>query len=465
MTTRYDLIVIGGGPGGYVAALRASQLGMKVALVESEHLGGVCLNWGCIPTKALLRSAEVLDLMRDAAAFGLRVEGVSFDLDAIVARSRAVAARLQSGVRGLLRKGSIAVVEGRGRLAGPRAVEVTGRDGARSELAAPHVILATGARPRVLPGLEPDGVRVWNYRDAMTPRALPASILVVGAGAIGVEFASFYRSLGSEVTLVEAADRVLPNEDHEICALARKAFERRGMRVHTGTVVESLRFDDEGVTSALRGPEGASEVRVERVISAVGIEANVEDLGLEGTGVRLDRGHVVVDPWLETGEPGVYAIGDLTAPPWLAHKASHEATICVEKIAGLAHVSPLDVNRIPACTYAHPQVASIGLTEHKARARGLEVRTGTFPFAANGKAIAMRQEEGIVKTVFDATTGELLGAHMIGSDVTELIQGYATAMSAEATETELAHTVFPHPTLSEAMHESVLHALGRPLHH
>jgi dihydrolipoamide dehydrogenase len=317
----------------------------------------------------------------------------------------------------------------------------------------------------VLPGLEPDGVRVWNYRDAMTPRALPASILVVGAGAIGVEFASFYRSLGSEVTLVEAADRVLPNEDHEICALARKAFERRGMRVHTGTVVESLSFDDEGVAAALRGPEGAREVRVERVISAVGIEANVEDLGLEGTGVRLDRGHVVVGPWLETGEPGVYAIGDLTAPPWLAHKASHEATICVEKIAGLAHVSPLDVNRIPACTYSHPQVASLGLTEHKARARGLEVRTGTFPFAANGKAIAMRQEDGIVKTVFDATTGELLGAHMIGSDVTELIQGYATAMSAEATETELAHTVFPHPTLSEAMHESVLHALGRPLHH
>ena len=446
MTTRYDLIVIGGGPGGYVAALRASQLGMKVAVVEREHLGGVCLNWGCIPTKALLRSAEVLDLMRDATAFGLRVEGVSFDLDAIVARSRAVAARLQSGVRGLLRKGSIAVVEGRGRLAGPRTVEVTGRDGARSELAAPHVILATGARPRVLPGLEPDGVRVWNYRDAMTPRALPASILVVGAGAIGVEFASFYRSLGSEVTLVEAADRVLPNEDHEICALARKAFERRGMRVHTGTVVESLRFDDEGVAAALRGPEGASEVRVERVISAVGIEANVEDLGLEGTGVRLDRGHVVVDTWL-------------------AHKASHEATICVERIAGLAHVSPLDVNRIPACTYSHPQVASLGLTEHKARARGLEVRTGTFPFAASGKAIAMRQEEGMVKTVFDATTGELLGAHMIGSDVTELIQGYATAMSAEATETELAHTVFPHPTLSEAMHESVLHALGRPLHH
>ena len=335
----------------------------------------------------------------------------------------------------------------------------------RSELAAPHVILATGARPRVLPGLEPDGLRVWNYRDAMTPSALPASILVVGAGAIGVEFASFYRSLGSEVTLVEVADRVLPNEDHEICALAQRAFERRGMRVHTGTAVESLRFGDDGVTATLRGPGGTSEARVERVISAVGIEANAEDLGLEGTGVKLDRGHVVVGPWLETGEPGVYAIGDLTAPPWLAHKASHEATICVEKIAGLAHVAPLDTHRIPACTYAHPQVASIGLTEQKARQRGVAVRTGSFPFAANGKAIAMRQGEGLVKTVFDALTGELLGAHMIGSDVTELIQGFAVAMAAEATEAELAETVFPHPTLSEAMHESVLQALGRPLHH
>ncbi len=465
MTKNHDLIVIGGGPGGYVAALRASQLGMKVALVEREHLGGVCLNWGCIPTKALLRSAEVLDLVRDAAAYGVRVEGVSHDLEAIVARSRAVAARLQSGVRGLLRRSAVTVVEGRGRLSAPRTVEVTGRDGARSELAAPRVILATGARPRVLPGLEPDGVRVWSYRDAMTPRALPASILVVGAGAIGVEFASFYRSLGSEVTLVEAADRVLPNEDHEICALARKAFERRGMRVHTGTVVDSLRLDDEGVTATLRGPAGASEVRIERVISAVGIEANTEGLGLEGTGVELDRGHVVVGPWLETGEPGVYAIGDLTAPPWLAHKASHEAVICVEKIAGVAHVAPLDANRIPACTYAHPQVASIGLTEHKARLRGIAVRIGSFPFAASGKAIAMRQDEGMVKTVFDARTGELLGAHLIGSDVTELIQGFAVAMSAEATEAELAHTVFPHPTLSEAMHESVLQALGRPLHH
>lgn len=465
MTTRYDLIVIGGGPGGYVAALRASQLGMKAALVEREHLGGVCLNWGCIPTKALLRSAEVLDLVRDAAAFGVRVEGASFDLEAIVARSRSVAARLQSGVRGLLRKSSVVVVEGRGRLAGPQKVVVTGRDGTRSELAAPHVILATGARPRVLPGLEPDGARVWNYRDAMMPRALPASILVVGAGAIGVEFASFYRSLGSHVTLVEAADRVLPNEDHEICALARKAFERRGLQVHTGTVVESLRFDDDGVAASLLGPDGPGEARVERVISAVGIEANTEDLGLEGTGVKLDRGHVVVGPWLETGEPGVYAIGDLTAPPWLAHKASHEAVICVERIAGLPHVAPLDPNRIPACTYAHPQVASIGLTEHKARERGIAVRTGSFPFVANGKAIAMRQDEGLVKTVFDGESGELVGAHMIGSDVTELVQGFAAAMSAEATESELAHTVFPHPTLSEAMHESVLHALGRPLHH
>jgi dihydrolipoamide dehydrogenase len=462
---RCDLVVIGGGPGGYVAALRASQLGMKVALVEREHLGGICLNWGCIPTKALLRSAEVFELFRAAPTFGLAAQGVSFDLAAIVARSRDVAARLQAGVRGLLRRQRVNVLEGHGRLAGPRTVAVTASDGTVRELTAPRVILATGARPRALPGLKPDGERIWTYREAMTPAALPSSLLVVGAGAIGVEFASFYRSLGSEVTIVEAADRVLPHEDEEISALARKAFERRGMRVHVGTTVGSLAVGAGGVEAQLDGEAQGAGLRVERVIAAVGIEANVEGLGLEGTAVRLDRGHVVTGPWLETGEPGVYAIGDLAGPPWLAHKASHEAIVCVERIAGVAGVAPLDPRRIPSCTYAHPQVASIGWTERQAREAGRRVRAGTFPFAANGKAIAMGQDEGFVKTVFDADTGELLGAHLIGPDVTELVQGYAAAMGAEGTDAELAHTVFPHPTLSEAMHESVLKGLGRGLHH
>ncbi len=464
MTQQYDLIVIGGGPGGYVAAIRASQLGMKVALVEREHLGGVCLNWGCIPTKALLRSAEVVRLVRSAGDYGIAVDGVRIDLPAMVARSRAVAAQLQAGVRGLLRKHAVEVIEGRGRLAAPGGVAVQTADGRTLDYRAPHTILATGARPRILPGLEPDGQRVWTYREAMTPAQLPRTLLIVGAGAIGIEFACFYRSLGVEVTVVEAAERVLPLEDHDISDLAQQAFERQGMRIHTATTVRSLARSVDGVTAVLRGADGERTLQVERVILAVGISANTEDLGLEGTRVELRHGHVVVDEWLRTGEPGIYAIGDLAGAPWLAHKASHEGVICVEHLAGVPHVTPLDALRIPACTYGQPQVASVGLTEHQARERGLELRVGRFPFGANGKAIAMGDAHGLVKTVFDATSGELLGAHLVGPEVTELIAGFALATTLEATEAELMHTVFAHPTLSEAMHESVLQAWGRALH-
>ena len=464
MAARYDLIVVGGGPGGYVAAIRAAQLGMKVALVEREHLGGVCLNWGCIPTKALLRSAEVLRVARAARGYGVTTGTVGVDLPKMVERSRAVARQLQNGVRGLLRKHAVTVFEGHGRLAAPGTVAVEARGGVRSELGAPHIVLASGARPRVLPGLEPDGERIWSSREAMTPGVLPTSLLVVGAGAIGIEFASFYRTLGSAVTVVEAAGHVLPQEDHEIAGLARKAFEHDGMHIRTSTTVAALSRDADGVTATLAGPDGETTLRAERVIAAVGITANSDDLGLEGTAVKLERGHVVVGPWLETGERGVYAIGDLAGPPWLAHKASHEAVICVERIAGHADVAPLSALRIPACTYAHPQVASVGLTEERARQLGRALRIGRFPFAANGKAIALGEPAGLVKTIFDEASGELLGAHLIGPEVTELIHGFGIAASLEATEAELMHTVFPHPTLSEAMHESVLHAFGRALH-
>ncbi len=468
MADSYDVIVIGGGPGGYVAAIRAAQLGLKAAVIEREHLGGICLNWGCIPTKALLRTAEVYHLMQNASAFGLSASGVSFDLAQVVKRSRAVAAQLQSGVKHLLRKHKVVVVEGHGRLAGRGKVAVT-RDGKQgdktaSELSARHIILATGARPRVLPGLEPDGKQVWTYKEAMVPETMPKSLLVVGSGAIGIEFASFYRTLGAQVTVVEVLDRVLPVEDEEISALARKAFERQGMKILTSASVKALKKETGGVSATIASAGGETKVAAERVILAVGIDANVENLGLEGTGVRLERGRVAVDPWLQTGEPGVYAIGDLTGPPWLAHKASHEGVICVERIAGLASARPLDAKRIPGCTYCRPQVASVGLTERAAIESGRSVKVGRFPFVGNGKAIALGETEGMVKTVFDAKTGELLGAHMIGPEVTELIQGYAVARSLETTEAELMHTVFPHPTLSEAMHESVLEAYGHAIH-
>ncbi|OGA43471.1 MAG: dihydrolipoyl dehydrogenase [Betaproteobacteria bacterium RIFCSPLOWO2_12_FULL_63_13] len=464
MAESFDLVVIGGGPGGYVAAIRAAQLGLKTAVIEREHLGGICLNWGCIPTKALLRSAEVYHLMQQAGAFGLSASAVSYDLPAVVKRSRAAAAQLQSGVKHLLRKNRVSVHEGHGRLAGRDKVAILKEDRPVGELLAKHIILATGARPRVLPGLEPDGKQIWTYKEAMVPEAMPKSLLVVGSGAIGMEFASFYRTLGAEVTVVEVLERVLPQEDPEISALARKAFERQGMKLMTGATVKALSKAVTGVTATVTSAAGDTKITAERVILAVGISPNTENLGLEGTGVKLDRGHVAVGPWLETGEPGVYAIGDLTGAPWLAHKASHEGVICVERIAKVPGVHPLDATRIPGCTYCHPQVASIGLTEQRAIELGHKVKVGRFPLIGNGKAIALGDTEGLIKTVFDAGTGALLGAHMIGPEVTEMIQGYGIAQTLETTEAELMQTVFAHPTLSEAMHESVLEAFGRAIH-
>ncbi len=461
---RFDLVVVGAGPGGYVAAIRAAQLGMRTAVVEREHLGGICLNWGCIPTKALLRTAEIHHLLHDLDAFGLYAREVGFDAKKVVERSRAVARRLAGGVKQLLRKNGVTVVSGHARLAGRGRVEVT-RDGGTETIEAPHIVLATGARPRTLPGLEPDGEVVWTYKEAMVPAAIPGSLLVVGSGAIGIEFASFYRDMGSEVAVVEILPRILPVEDADVSVAARKAFERRGIEIHTEASVHALRRDGDRVIASLDLGDGKPAERAfDRAILAVGITGNVEDLGLEGTAVRVEKGHVVVDGWLATEEPGVYAIGDLVGPPWLAHKASHEGVLCVERIAGVEGVHPLDPTLIPACTYSRPQVASVGLTERQAAERGHELRIGRFPFVANGKAIASGDPDGFVKTVFDARTGELLGAHLFGPEVTELIHGFALARTLESTEAELLQAIFPHPTLSETLHEAVLAALGRPLH-
>jgi dihydrolipoamide dehydrogenase len=462
--TSFDLVVLGGGPGGYVAAIRAAQLGLKTALVEREHLGGICLNWGCIPTKALLRSAEIHHLLHHLDAYGFAVGEIRYDAQKLVARSRAIAQRLSNGVAYLLRKNRVTVFDGHGRLAGRGRVAVTRNGDPVAELAAAHVILATGARARTLPGLEPDGARIWTYKEAMVPAAIPRSLLVVGAGAIGIEFASFYRDMGAQVTVVEALERVLPSEDEEISQLARKSFEKQGITIHTGASVQALVRRGDGLAARIAIGEKAFEIAVERVILAIGIVGNVEGIGLEGTGVAVERAHVVVDEWLRTGEPGVYAIGDLVGPPWLAHKASHEGVVCVEHIAGVNDVRPLDTSNIPACTYCRPQIASLGLTEQAARAAGHTVKIGRFPYSANGKALALGESEGMIKTVFDGTTGALLGAHMIGAEVTELIQGYAIAKTLETTERELIETIFPHPTLSEAMHESVLDAYGRAIH-
>jgi len=462
--TLFDLIVLGGGPGGYVAAIRAAQLGMKTALVEREHLGGICLNWGCIPTKALLRSSEIHHLLHRLDEFGFSAKDIRFDAGKVVARSRAVAKQLSNGVAYLLRKNQVAVFDGHGRLAGRGRLAVEKNGQPVAELAAEHIVLATGARARSLPGLEPDGDRVWTYKEAMVPTAVPQSLLVVGSGAIGIEFASFYHDMGAEVTVVEVLDRVLPVEDEEISAFARKSFEKQGLRIHTGATVAALKRTDTGVTARIEGGGQGSELEVERVILAVGIVGNVEDIGLENTAVAVEKSHVVVDKWLRTGESGVYAIGDLVGPPWLAHKASHEGVICVERIAGVNDVHPLDIRNIPACTYCRPQVASIGLTEQAARDAGYEVKIGHFPFIGNGKAIALGEPEGMIKTVFDGKTGELLGAHMIGAEVTELIQGYTIAKTLETTEADLIRAIFPHPTLSETMHEAVLDAYGRAIH-
>jgi len=460
----FDLIVVGGGPGGYVAAIRAAQLGMKTAVVEREHLGGICLNWGCIPTKALLRSSEIYHLLHHLDDFGFSAKDISFDAGKVVARSRAVAKQLSNGVAYLLRKNKVTVYDGQGRLAGKGRLAVAKDGNPVAELSAEHIVLATGARARSLPGLEPDGEQVWTYKEAMVPPAIPKSLMVVGSGAIGIEFASFYHDMGAEVTVVEVLDRVLPVEDEEISAFARKSFEKQGIKIHTAATVAALDRAGEGVTARIEADGKSLEANVERVILAVGIVGNVEDIGLEDTGVVVDRTHIVVDEWLRTGEPGIYAIGDVVGPPWLAHKASHEGVICVEHIAGVNDVHPLDIRNIPACTYCRPQVASVGLTEKAARDAGYEVKIGHFPFIGNGKAIALGEPEGMVKTVFDSKTGELLGAHMIGAEVTELIQGYTIAKTLETTETELIHSIFPHPTLSETMHEAVLDAYGRTIH-
>jgi len=438
---------------------------MKTAVVEREHLGGICLNWGCIPTKALLRTSEINHLLHHLPDYGFAADNPRYDLEKVVKRSRAVAKQLSSGVGHLLRKNKVTVFDGQGRLAGKQTLVVEKDGKPIATLKSPHIMLATGARARQLPGLEADGKLIWAYKEAMVPPMMPKSLLVVGSGAIGIEFASFYRNMGAEVTVVEVLDRILPVEDEEISAFAQKAFERQGMKIFTSAKVSGAKKNGGDVTVAVEANGKSQQITVDRVISAVGIVGNVENLGLEGTGVKVDRTHVVIDEYGRTGEPGVYAIGDLAGPPWLAHKASHEGIICVEKIAGLNDVHPMDVTNIPGCTYCRPQVASVGLTEARATAAGHEVRVGRFPFIANGKAIAMGEPEGMVKTVFDGKTGELLGAHMVGAEVTEMIQGYTIARTLESTEAELIHTVFPHPTISETMHEAVLDAYKRAIHY
>lgn len=461
----FDVIVIGGGPGGYVAAIRAAQLGMKVAVVEANHLGGICLNWGCIPTKALLRSSEVLHLIQHADQFGIKAEKVSFDIKKIVERSRGVAKQLSGGIGHLLKKNKVTVFDAYGKLAGKGKVTLE-KDGKKTdELTGKHIIIATGARARVLPGLEPDGKLIWTYREAMVPDFMPKSVLVVGSGAIGIEFASFYKNLGAEVTVVEVMDRVLPVEDEEISLFARKQFEKQGMKILTGAKTTKLEKGTNNVTVHVEAGGKAEKIIVDRVIMAVGISPNTDNIGLDKVpGVKLDRGHIVTDGYMKTGEPGVYAIGDCAGAPWLAHKASHEGVICIEKIAGQAGVHPMDKTNIPGCTYCTPQVASVGLTEKAAKEKGYTLKVGRFPFIGNGKAIALGEPEGMVKTIFDAKTGELLGAHMVGAEVTEMIQGYVIGKTAELTEAEFMHTVFPHPTLSEMMHESVLSAYNKAIH-
>lgn len=478
MSEVYDLIVIGGGPGGYVAAIRAAQLGLRTAVVEREHLGGICLNWGCIPTKALLRSAEVYRLAKDGESFGVTGGAAGFDAARIVARSREAAGRLNAGVGFLLKKNKVDVIWGEATLTGKGEVRVGAakKPPVTPQLPAPkttlgagvyrakNIVVATGARPRVLPGLEPDGRLVWTYFEALKPPVFPKALLVVGAGAIGVEFASFYRTFGVEVTLVEAAPQILPAEDAEIAAMARKSFEKQGIVIHTATVVEGLEKQADSVVARLKGADGATQtMAVERVLSAAGVVANVENLGLEALGVALERGVVKTDGVGRTNVAGLYAIGDVAGGPMLAHKAEHEGVACVEALAGKA-AHPLDKALVPGCTYCHPQIASVGLTEEKAKAQGFEIRVGRFPYLANGKAIALGEPEGLVKTIFDAKTGRLLGAHLIGAEATELIQGFVVAMNLETTEEELMRTVFPHPTLSETMHESVLAAYGRAIH-
>lgn len=478
MANSYDVIVIGGGPGGYVAAIRARQLGLKTAVVEREHLGGICLNWGCIPTKALLRSAEVYHYMEHAKDYGLTADKFGFDMSAVVKRSRGVSGQLNGGVGFLLKKNKVDVIWGEAEITKPGEVKVARPKKKAVEpqhptpkgtlgegtYTAKHIIVSTGARPRALPGIEPDGDRIWTYFEAMVPSSMPKSLVVMGSGAIGIEFASFYRTMGADVTVVELMPQVMPVEDAEISAIARKRFEKQGMKILTEAKVTKVTKGKDSVTATVETKDGKTqEITAEKLISAVGVQGNIENLGLEKLGIKTDRGCVVIDGFGKTNIPGIYAIGDVAGPPMLAHKAEHEGVICVEAIAG-KNPHPMDKGMIPGCTYCNPQVASVGLTEAKAKEAGYKVKVGRFPFVGNGKAIALGEPDGLVKTVFDEKTGQLLGAHMVGAEVTELIQGYVVAMNLETTEEELMHTVFPHPTLSEMMHESVLDAYGRVIH-
>jgi dihydrolipoamide dehydrogenase len=463
MTNNYDLIVLGSGPGGYVAAIRAAQLGLKTAIVERENLGGICLNWGCIPTKALLRSAEIYHYMQHAGDYGLTAANISADIDAVVKRSRGVAKQLNQGVTHLMKKNKITVHMGDGKLTAANKLTVT-KDGKTEELTAKNIILATGARARDLPFAPADGKRIWTYRHAMVPPEMPKKLLVIGSGAIGIEFASFYNDMGAEVTVVEMLDRIVPVEDADVSIFLEKALKKQGMTIMTGAGVEELKATATGVSAKIKGKDGkvvASDFT--HCIVAIGIVPNTENIGLEALGVAMDRGFLKTDPMCRTNVPGLWAIGDITAPPWLAHKASHEGVIAAEAIAG-GHPHAMDPLNIPGCTYCHPQVASVGMTEAKAKEAGYDVKVGNFPFIGNGKAIALGEAEGFIKTVFDAKTGELLGAHMVGAEVTELIQGYTVGKTAELVEADFMHTVFPHPTLSEMMHESVLGAYGKMLH-
>ena len=473
----FDVLIIGAGPGGYVTAIRAAQLGFKTAIIEREHLGGICLNWGCIPTKALLRSAEIYHYMKHAENYGLSAKDITFDASKVVARSRGVSGRLNMGVNGLLKKNKVQIIWGEAKITKPGEVVVSetkkapmlpqnpipkGTLGAGT-YSAKHIIIATGARPRVLPGMEPDGKLVWTYFEAMVPPKMPKSLLVVGSGAIGIEFASFYNAMGVDVTVVEIMDQVMPVEDTEISKVAQKLLEKQGLKFRLGAKVAKLDRKADSVVATIEAGGKSETMTVDRVITAAGVVANIENLGLETLGVKTERGCIVIDGYGRTNIAGIYAIGDVAGPPMLAHKAEHEGIICIEKIKGLdAH--PMKKEQIPGCTYCHPQVASVGLTEAKAKAAGYDLKIGRFPFMANGKAIALGEDQGLIKTIFDAKTGRLIGAHMVGAEVTELIQGFVVAMGLETTEAELMHTVFPHPTLSEMMHESVLDAYGRVIH-
>lgn len=467
---KFDLCVIGAGPGGYVAAIRAAQLGLKVGIIEANHLGGICLNWGCIPTKALLKSAEVNHLLHNLDSFGFSAEKVKFDFAKIIERSRAVSKKLSGGIAGLMKKNKIEVVDGFAKFLDSKKISVS-KDGVEvAQVEATYFIIATGARARVIPGMEPDGEMIWTYREAMTPKALPKSLIVVGSGAIGSEFASFYRNMGSEVTLVEMAENILPVEDEEISKLARKSFEKQGIKIVTSAALKSLKKGKNEVTATVEIAGKTEELKAEKVIMAVGIVANIENIGLEKTKVKSDKGRIIANGYLETADANIFAIGDVVGAPWLAHKASHEGTIAAEKIASkmgkydAKKVHPIKVENIPGCTYCMPQIASVGITEKKAKELGKKVKIGRFPYMANGKAIAAGETEGLIKVIFDEKTGELLGAHLIGAEVTEMIQGYVIAKQAELTEEDLMHTIFAHPTMSEMMHEAVLDAYGKVIH-